>query len=126
MKEKIIHDKDFFYHFMFTRGYRGAEIDYFWNIFISGDEYHNFSCLKAIDKYALDVFDKKYGEFYEKEKYKVEFDSRNDRDDWVRTEYDNNGEGYSSQDACDIKRQLIQNGMKNVKMILIKEGSWNT
>lgn len=124
---KVIHDKYFFYHFMFTRGYRGAEIEYFWNIFISGDEYHNWGDVLGKEGIkALDVFDRTYGEHYIKEKYKVEFDFKNDHGDWVRTEYDNNGEGYSSQDASDIKRQLIQNGMKNVKMILIKEGSWNT
>lgn len=123
MKAKIKHDKDFFYHFMYAHDIKAeADKGYFWNIFISGCDYHNWEHLGENGIKALDTFNRVYGEFYTKETYKIEFEQQDEYGDWVRAELDNNGDGYSIQDACDIKRQMVQNGLKGVIIELLKEG----
>lgn len=67
MKTKIKHDKDFFFKFMMGHGYYEDEVRYFWNIFISGCDYHDW---KELDKDVIDtidLFDRVYGDDYEKE-----------------------------------------------------------
>lgn len=67
MKAKIKHDKEFFYKFMMAHGYYEIDVHYFWNVFISGRDYHkdpNFSKDEIED---IDLFDRVYGDDYEKE-----------------------------------------------------------
>ena len=67
MKAKIKHDKEFFYKFMQAHGYHETEVHYFWNVFISGHDYHKYSCLSKDVIEDIDLFDRVYGEDYEKE-----------------------------------------------------------
>lgn len=39
-------------------------------------------------------------------RYKVEFEFYNELGEWVETFLDNNGEGFTKEDAIDIARQL--------------------
>lgn len=67
MKAKIKHDKDFFFKLMQAQGYYEIEIRYFWNVFISGRDYHKDPNLSKDEIEDIDLFDRVYGEDYEKE-----------------------------------------------------------
>lgn len=67
MKAKIKHDREFFYKFMMAHGYYETEVHYFWNEFISGRDYHKNPSLSKDEIEDIDLFDRVYGEDYEKE-----------------------------------------------------------
>lgn len=42
-------------------------------------------------------------------KYKVNFDFLNELNEWKEADLDNNGEGFTEEEALDVARELIEN-----------------
>ena len=66
MKAKIKHDEEFFYKFMMAHGYKQMDVYYFWIVFISGCDYHKDPNLSKDEIEDIDLFDRVYGDDYEK------------------------------------------------------------
>ena len=66
MKAKIKHDMEFFYKFMKAHGYYEMDVYYFWNVFISGADYHKDPNLSKDEIEDIDLFDRVYGGDYER------------------------------------------------------------
>ena len=54
-------------------------------------------------------------------KYKITFEFRNERGDWVPDYLDDCGDGFYEADALDITRQLKYYGRRNVQLVEMPE-----
>lgn len=61
----------------------------------------------------------KYGWFNDNHGYKVDFDFVNDLGEIVHTDLDNNGTGFTLSEALHVRKELMQQGNRNVTIVEI-------